>query len=142
MSKPVLPWSLKGVSPEAREIAKKAAAQQGITIGEWVSRAIRDVGPDQASGTPPEASQTDSSQTSDAISSPVSPEMDEDAVREAVRARIYDSEERVAHMVGPLQDIIERLSRRMSRIEEIEEKVEDSPAPPVEQTEPRRLDGW
>ena len=33
MSKPVLPWSLKGVSPEAREIAKKAAAQQGITIG-------------------------------------------------------------------------------------------------------------
>ena len=65
--------------------------------------------------------------------------MDGDAVRDAVRARIYDSEERVAHMVGPLQDIIERLSRRMTRIEE---KVEDSPAPQVEQADPRRLDGW
>ena len=42
-------------------------------------------------------------------------------------------------MVGPLQDIIERLSRRMTRIEE---KVEDSPAPQVEQADPRRLDGW
>lgn len=134
MSKPVLPWSLKGVSPEAREIAKKAAAQQGITIGEWVSRAIRDVGPDQQAGTLP-----DDAPASGETSLSAFAEMDGDAVRDAVRARIYDSEERVAHMVGPLQDIIERLSRRMTRIEE---KVEDSPAPQVEQVDPRRLDGW
>lgn len=138
MSKPVLPWSLKGVSPEAREIAKKAAAQQGITIGEWVSRAIRDVGPDQESGSAPEVGPAATE-----VSPSGSSEMDVEAVREAVRARIYDSEERVAHMVGPLQEIIERLSRRLTRIEE---KVEDSPVPEVERqvetADPRRLDGW
>lgn len=136
MSKPVLPWSLKGVSPEAREIAKKAAAQQGITIGEWVSRAIRDVGPrpesDAASQVTPVS---DATTADDAI--------DGEAVREAVRARIYDAEERVAHMVGPLQDIIERLSRRLTRIEErVETQIEDPPASHLEQPGSRRLDGW
>lgn len=139
MSKPVLPWSLKGVSPEAREIAKKAAAQHGMTIGEWVSRAIRDVGPDQEPATAPgnvtaldEAPLTGGAET------------DGDVVRDAVRKRIYESEERVAHMVGPLQEIIERLSRRLTRIEERDQRVvEERPEQRVEDdADPRRLDGW
>ena len=36
-----IPWSIKGVSKEARAAAKKAAASEGITMGEWLSRAIR-----------------------------------------------------------------------------------------------------
>lgn len=139
MSKPVLPWSLKGVSPEAREIAKKAAAQQGMTIGEWVSRAIRDVGPDQEPATVPESAPA-------LGEGPLSggAETDGDTVRDAVRTRIYESEERVAHMVGPLQEIIERLSRRLTRIEERDERVvEDRPEQRVEDdVDPRRLDGW
>ncbi|MEQ8334901.1 hypothetical protein [Nisaea sp.] len=136
MSKPVLPWSLKGVSPEAREIAKKAAAQQGITIGEWVSRAIRDVGPDQDPGAVPEI---DGAPAGESL--PATTAADGETMREAVRARIYDTEERIAHMVGPLQDIIEQLSRRLTRIEE--RAADDSPpAPPVERAAPRRLDGW
>ena len=39
-SKP-MPWSVKGVSDEAREIAKKAAAEHGMTIGDWLSTVIR-----------------------------------------------------------------------------------------------------
>jgi len=139
MSKPVLPWSLKGVSPEAREIAKKAAAQQGMTIGEWVSLAIRDVGPDQEP-----AAVSENAPVLDEAPLYGSAETDGDAVREAVRARIYESEERVAHMVGPLQEIIERLSRRLTRIEERDERaVEDQPEQRVENDgDPRRLDGW
>ena len=141
MSKPVLPWSLKGVSPEAREIAKKAAAQQGITIGEWVSRAIRDVGPDQDPGAGSEIAAAPAGESqSQSQSQSAAASADGETVREAVRARIYDAEERIAHMVGPLQEIIEQLSRRLTRIEE---SAEDRPqAQPVEKAVPRRLDGW
>ncbi|MEO9900118.1 hypothetical protein [Nisaea sp.] len=138
MSKPVLPWSLKGVSPEAREIAKKAAAQQGMTIGEWVSRAIRDVGPDEA----PAAATGNVPVQGEALLSGGAG-TDAETVREAVRTRIYESEERVAHMVGPLQEIIERLSRRMTRIEEMDQRVEEWPEQRVDDdADPRRLDGW
>ena len=36
-----IPWSIKGVSKEARAAAKKAAAWEGVTMGVWLSRAIR-----------------------------------------------------------------------------------------------------
>ena len=34
------PWSIKGVSIEARKLAKEGAAQEGITIGEWLKNII------------------------------------------------------------------------------------------------------
>lgn len=40
MAKQQVPWSVKGVSPEARRIAKERAQAKGLTIGEWVSEAI------------------------------------------------------------------------------------------------------
>jgi hypothetical protein len=36
-----MPWSLKGVSREARRAAKSAAREAGLPIGAWLSRAIR-----------------------------------------------------------------------------------------------------
>jgi len=133
MAKPVLPWSLKGVSPEAREIAKKAAAQQGMTIGEWVSRAIRDVGPEPgSSATAPSSERTGGGSVA------ASPK-DEEALRRAVRQRIYAAEEQIAHVVGPLQDIIERMARRLTRLEEKAPRAPKETDPIPEQ---RRLDGW
>lgn len=38
-----MPWSLKGVSPEAREAARTAAAADDLPIGTWLSRIIREV---------------------------------------------------------------------------------------------------
>lgn len=35
-----LPWSVKGVNPEAREAAKVAARETGQPIGSWLSEAI------------------------------------------------------------------------------------------------------
>lgn len=38
------PWSLKGVSPEVRKLAKRAATEAGLPIGTWLSAAIKEVG--------------------------------------------------------------------------------------------------
>jgi len=35
------PWSIRGVHPEVRNAALSAAKREGVTIGEWLDRAIR-----------------------------------------------------------------------------------------------------
>jgi localization factor PodJL len=34
------PWSVKGIDPRAREVAKELAARSGMTLGEWLNRSI------------------------------------------------------------------------------------------------------
>ena len=34
------PWSVKGIDPKAREIAKDLARRSGLTLGDWLNRAI------------------------------------------------------------------------------------------------------
>jgi localization factor PodJL len=38
--KPGVPWSVKGIQPKARETAKDAARQAGLTLGEWLNQTI------------------------------------------------------------------------------------------------------
>ena len=38
--KPGIPWSVKGIGPEAREAAKDAARRSGMTLGEWLNAII------------------------------------------------------------------------------------------------------
>jgi localization factor PodJL len=44
------PWSVKGIDPKAREIAKDLARRSGMTLGEWLNQMILDDG-----GAPEEA---------------------------------------------------------------------------------------
>jgi hypothetical protein len=37
----VKPWTVKGIPPEERNAAIAAADREGLTIGEWLTRAIR-----------------------------------------------------------------------------------------------------
>jgi hypothetical protein len=37
----IYPWSLKGVTVEARQAARKAAAANGMTVGAWLAEVIR-----------------------------------------------------------------------------------------------------
>ena len=37
----VKPWTIKGIGPEERNAAIAAAEREGMTIGEWLTRAIR-----------------------------------------------------------------------------------------------------
>lgn len=46
------PWSVKGVRPECRVAAKVAARSAGLTIGEWLNRAIMDAAKQSVQGTP------------------------------------------------------------------------------------------
>lgn len=39
-----IPWSVKGVEPDAREAAKAAARRAGLTLGAWLNQVIRDSG--------------------------------------------------------------------------------------------------
>ena len=43
--KPGAPWSIKGIEPEAREAAKKAAAQVGMTLGEFFNHILLEADP-------------------------------------------------------------------------------------------------
>ena len=45
--KPGGPWSVKGIEPQTREVAKNAARRSGMTLGEWLNSVISD----QADGT-------------------------------------------------------------------------------------------
>ena len=35
------PWTIKAVSVETRKLAVRSAAQQGVTMAEWLDRAVR-----------------------------------------------------------------------------------------------------
>jgi localization factor PodJL len=87
--KPGIPWSVKGVEPELREIAKTAARRSGMTLGEWLNSAINE----QADG--PEA------------------EAPEPATRNVGRSRI--STHPIERAATRLEDIAEQLSRLARR---------------------------
>ena len=38
------PWSVKGIEPRAREIAKDLARRSGMTLGEWLNTMIMEDG--------------------------------------------------------------------------------------------------
>jgi localization factor PodJL len=44
------PWSVKGIDPKAREVAKDLARRSGMTLGEWLNRMIlEEDGPEEIS---------------------------------------------------------------------------------------------
>ena len=45
-------WSVTGVLPECREAAKVAARRAGLTMGEWLNRAIMDAAKQSIQGSP------------------------------------------------------------------------------------------
>ncbi|MEG1451302.1 SEL1-like repeat protein [Brevundimonas sp.] len=46
------PWSVKGIDPKAREIAKDLARRSGMTLGEWLNSMIMDEPEDEGSALP------------------------------------------------------------------------------------------
>lgn len=47
MSAAAAPWSVKGIEPKAREIAKDLARRSGMTLGEWLNTMIMEDGDDE-----------------------------------------------------------------------------------------------
>jgi hypothetical protein len=120
-----MPWSVKGVSKAAREAAKVAAAEQGVTMGEWLSKAIK-----SSDYTPEPGAITAGANLGTApvriegVRDLASPER----LKTDITVSIAESETRILAMVEPLQDIIHQLS---SRIEALEQRPLPSPQDPT-----------
>ena len=99
-----MPWSIKGVSPEAREAARKAVESTDMTMGEWLSEAIREVALEERGAVSmPEAV-------------PAQPAVAPDRL-EPLAERISAAERRTALMVAPLHELLETIARRLEGLE-------------------------
>ncbi|MEL6318272.1 MAG: hypothetical protein AAFR16_11620, partial [Pseudomonadota bacterium] len=49
---PPSPWSIKGIGPDARRLAKEAAQREGVTLGAWMSRKIAEAADDADAASP------------------------------------------------------------------------------------------
>ena len=100
------PWSVKGIDPKAREVAKDHARRSGMTLGEWLNRVIL-----VDEGLAPEDAEPDSH---------AAPEPPPRAFPEAPRPRLVaqtpaprpDELARVAHALDRLTDRIEASETR------------------------------
>ena len=109
------PWSIKGVSTEARGFAKTAASKNGLTMGDWLSKVIRD-DMDEAKGN----SEVDSKQgagSGGGKTSPTVPHLNNDSVIK----KLGETEERVLEAIKPLSKILMQLSLRLEALESRQE---------------------
>lgn len=119
-SKAKLPWSVKGVTAESRDLAKSAAADHEATMGEWLSHVIRRVGAAEASGRPlaPADSLRESAGDGGALVPGGSDEVVEDAALIAgVHQRLERSEARLLDVLDGLEEVVEKLADRIGRLE-------------------------
>ena len=114
-----IPWSVKGVSKEAREAAKSAAAEQGVTMGEWLTQAIRSGEQDLADVPRSVSTEAENHSVNDpplvgqmpTVSNPA------DRLRAGISKSIAQSEERILGVVTPLQEIIQQMALRIEALE-------------------------
>lgn len=117
-----VPWSVKGIEPEAREAAKQAARRQGVTLGAWLNQVIMDSGTDEVGQQDPEMSQSRYSQPQHNApqASVPEPKIDLGPVAEAVRElvqRVDNSERRTAEMTRKLEATVGQLAQRIDQSE-------------------------
>ena len=115
MNKPNSPWSIKGVSHEARDAAKEGARISHQPLGGWLNQVIRMTS--DAEGAAPVMS-SGSSTTADAAfaASPSSATTWQEAVVR-LEARIAESERQAAEAALPADAALERIADRLEAIE-------------------------
>jgi localization factor PodJL len=95
-------WSLRGVDPRARDIARAAAKREGITIGEWLNRQLLEDGEGQASAGGEHAGSSSYSD-SEALNEVL------DRLSRRIEAAEHRSTLAVTNMDGSVQSLISRL---------------------------------
>ena len=113
------PWSIKGISIEARKLAKEGAAKEGLTIGQWLKNIINEdhdksfTSPDKSlENANPEIAATKRPK-SDLSQSPQKKIHDETTVLELIN----QIEKRYLDLTTPIQSILSQLSLRMDLVE-------------------------
>ena len=149
-----IPWSVKGIEPEAQEAAKMAARRQGVPVGQWLTHTILTAAaqelkhPDRRNGAADAASAADDPNAPDIVSrsqeafarksgtmgEPTNgrsgpPALTPEAILESIQklaARVEEAESRTTEAISPL---VERIAGLDSQIGEIRERTPVSTAP-------------
>jgi localization factor PodJL len=95
-----VPWSVKGIRPEARETAREAARRSGMSLGEWLNTVILEQAAEAGVRTPDED--------------------DEDYAGEL--ASVHERLDDLTHRIAQFSKAPERQSRRRGRDERAEQK--------------------
>ena len=113
------PWSIKGISIEARKLAKEGAAKEGLTIGQWLKKIINEdrdesfISPNKSLETAnPEIAVTKTLKSDLSQCSPMKIH-DETMVIELIN----QIEKRYHDLTTPIQSILSQLSLRMDLVE-------------------------
>ena len=105
------PWSIKGVSVEARDFVRTAAAERGITMGEWLTNVIQNE-------TKAFESTGDSQQkTNDVFKTPEMVTEVPKRAEDSLLKKLDETEGRVLEAVKPLREILLKLSLRLEALE-------------------------
>ena len=105
------PWSIKGVSIEARKRAKEGAAQKGITIGEWLKNIIElDISEHNDISLKTKPKEDKQSINSDAT-------LIDDGDLDDVLIAIQKTELKFMNLIKPLHAILNQLSLRIESLE-------------------------
>ena len=105
------PWSIKGVSVEARDFVRKAAAERGVTMGEWLTTVIQNE-------TKAFESTYDSQQkTNDGFKTPQMVTEVPKRAEDSLLKKLDETEGRVLEAVKPLREIVLKLSLRLEALE-------------------------
>ena len=105
------PWSIKGVSVEARDFVRTAAAERGITIGEWLTNVIQNE-------TKAFESTGDSQQkTNDVFKTPEMVTEVPKRAEDSLLKKLDETEGRVLEAMKPLREILLKLSLRLEALE-------------------------
>ena len=126
-----VPWSVKGIEPEAREAAKQAARRAGVTLGAWLNQVIMEGGTDEVSSPSQSTSAFGDTQVNarpesrqhvamPEVASPERIAIDMAPVTEAMRdivSRVEQSERRNQELARRMEQTVNVLSERLEESE-------------------------
>ena len=105
------PWSIKGVSVEARDFVRTAAAERGITMGEWLTTVI------QNETKAFELTGDSQQKTNDVFKKPQMVTEVPKRAEDSLLKKLDETEGRVLEAVKPLREIVLKLSLRLEALE-------------------------
>lgn len=110
-----VPWSVKGIEPEAREAAKQAARRAGVTLGAWLNQVIMDGGTD-------EVGMADQNATRQAPLAPAATYTQ--ATPQPTASRSTEAE--LAPVAQAVRDIVARVEQSERRTQDLSRRMEQS----------------
>lgn len=114
-----VPWSVKGIEPEAREAAKQAARRAGVTLGAWLNQIIMDTGTD-------EVGQSDNAMTLRPAAAAPHAAISHTHNQAAPVPPQLSSQPDLGSLAQAMREIAERVERSERRNSELARKLEQS----------------